>query len=144
MILEYGFSDARSQFTGVIDQVQDNLPLLIRRRKSSEDDTLLISASLFSKALKDIVKAGFRTDVILEADDSVTVTLAPFNFGANGATREEAVDQLIDDVILYSEEYLRNRGLYLMSSNRREHLPYIIQVLLCHDKEEIKELLKIA
>jgi hypothetical protein len=144
MILEYGFSDARSQFTGVIDQVQDNLPLLIRRRKSSEDDTLLISTSLFSRALKDIVKAGFKTDTILERDDSVTVTLAPFNFGANGATKEEAVGQLLEDVILYAEEYLRNRDVYLMSKNRREHLPYIIQVLLCHDRDELKELLNLA
>ena len=144
MITEYGFSSARAQFTTLIDKVQSKLPLIIRKRKSSEDDTLLISADLFRKSFRDFAKDGFRSATSKERDGSVTLTLAPFDLAVNKKTKEEAVGEMVSDVIAYCEEYMERRDLYLNSANRKKHLPLVIQVLLCRDIEEVKDLLNLA
>lgn len=61
-----------------------------------------------------------------------------------GDTKEKALDGLINDLMEYSQDYFTDSfSLYIQAPNRREHLPYILAVMLQNNAEEIKQLIHV-
>ncbi len=143
-IQSHKFTQARNKLTAIIDEVQRNYPQIIKKRKASEDDVFIIKSSLLRLALSMGVGRRFKATSEAEKDGSWTITLEPFGLAVNAATKETAVKDLLDDARIYAEEFLQHRSLYLQSKNRKEHLPFVIQILLCTTDEELKETLRLA
>lgn len=140
MLQEFKFSDARKNLTAIIDQVQTNLPIVIRRRKNSEKDSLLIPTDM----LNELISAEFKPKFFKEDDGTVTLVIELLGLAVNAADKNKAVSALVDEVIEYAMEYMENRVLYYNSPNRKTHLPYILKILLCDNKVQVKELLGFA
>ncbi len=144
IIKSYGFTEARNNLTAIIDAVQTNLPQLIKKRKRSEDDVLIIKSSLLRDALSIAGDRRLTMKVTREKDRSWTLILEPFSLAVNAASKEQAIDELVNDMRTYAEEYIEHRAIYLQSPNRKKHLPLVIQILLCSSDAELKELISIA
>jgi len=141
MLAEMKFTEARNNFTSVIDRVQRLSPVIIKPRKQSEDCTFLLNEKLVHRLLRDV---QFRIVVMPEEDGSVTVGIDELELYVNGETIEEAIDELAEDIIAYAQDYMNNPDRYFNAPNRRDHFPYLFKVLLHNNKEEVKQFLKNA
>lgn len=139
MLSQHLFTEARSKFTTIVDHVQSLSPQVIRRRKKTETDVLLITTELQKQLLSHL---SFLPEVLMEEDGSVTLAFDTLELYANQPTVEAAYEDLADDLIGYAQDYMENRVLNLNSSNRNHHFPYVMRILLCVSKEEVVELLK--
>jgi antitoxin YefM len=139
MLSQHLFTEARSKFTTIVDHVQNLSPQVIRRRKKTETDVLLITTELQKQLLAHL---SFIPEVLTEDDGSVTLALDTLELYVNQPTVEAAYQDLADDLIGYAQDYMKNRVLYLNSSNRNQHFPYVLRILLCDSKEEVVQLMK--
>lgn len=138
MFTELKFSEARAGLTTVFDRVQGEFPVAILPRKQSEEHTLLINYTF----MQDILD-GYKFNIsrTQEEDGSFVLWLDTFDEYGYGETLDEALDSLVDDVILYAEMYRDNPKRYYNAPNRRHHLPYVMRILMCSTPKEVKELL---
>jgi antitoxin YefM len=138
MFMEYGFTEARKDFTSVIDRVQHLLPVVIQPRKKSEEPTFLFKQTVVHQLLSEY---KFQCTLVDEEEGSYAYWLDPLDIYGYGETKEDAINSLIDDLLLYCEEYTQNPERYLSAPNRKHHLPYVFKVMCCNDPKEIKQML---
>ena len=58
-------------------------------------------------------------------------------------TKEDALKAMIEMIMEYAKDYKACEEIYLRSSNRSHHKPYVDAVLACHDEWELMELLEV-
>ena len=138
MFLEHSFTDARSHLTAVVDKVISNQPQIIRKRKQSEKNVMLIDTETQKELLTGF---SFMLGEIPEEDGSITLALDVLNLYANGITKEEATNDLLEQLQVYAEEYLAPINAYRYAPNRKAHLPYILRIALCENEQELRQLL---
>lgn len=138
MLTEVKFSDARANLTGVIDSVQNLIPMVIKPRKSSETNTIMLSQVMLGILLNNF---KFDLDIIVEDDESFTLSLDTLELYVNAKTKESAMAELVEDVLGYAQRYIQNPAMYLNAPNRRGHLPYVLRVLLCDSPEQVAQLI---
>ncbi|AFV01647.1 hypothetical protein DHBDCA_p618 [Dehalobacter sp. DCA] len=80
-------------------------------------------------------------EIIQEDDDSITLALDSMELYSNNLTLDLAASDLIEDLKLYSKDYMDRSQLFLQSPNRKYHFPYVLKVLLCDNDDEIRKLL---
>ena len=139
MLAEMKFTEARNQFTSVIDRVQSLSPVVIKPRKQSESPTFLMNEALVHELLQGV---RFEVNVFREEDGSITLGVDELELYVNGESEEDAFEQLAEDAIYYAQEYMKEPNRYFNAPNRRHHFPYLFKVLLCDNKAEVKRLLK--
>lgn len=83
----------------------------------------------------------FNAMTFIEDDGSVTLSIRDFGIVADGDTKEEALNELAEFLIDYAEEYHSEFDLYYKSPNRRDHFPYIMNVLIQDDVDGVKDLI---
>ena len=138
MFLEHSFTDARSHLTAVVDKVLSNQPQIIRKRKQSEKDVMLIDTDTQKELLAGF---SFTLDEFPEEDGSITLALDVLTLYANGNTEEEALNDLLEQLQVYAEEYLTHINEYRYAPNRKAHLPYVLRIALCENEQELRQLL---
>lgn len=138
MLTEYGFTTARANLTSVIDQVMDKEPQVIKARKQSERDVLLIDVEMQKELL---IPFQFTVDLIEEEDGSITAGLDALTLYVNQPAKEEALSDLAQEMMDYAQTFIEKRDLYLSAPNRRHHLGYVMRILLCHNEDEVRQLL---
>lgn len=144
---EYSFSQARSSLTEVIDKVQRLAPVVIRPRKRSEDESIILSRELMHRLLKEC-EHGLKlvSHFIPEPDSSITLSLEPLGLVATANTREAVIQEMAEELIWYAKEYLdaENIALYSRAPNRKSHLPFVIQIALCDGVDDVVKLAGLA
>lgn len=141
MLAEMKFTDVRNNFTNVIDRVQRLSPVVVKPRKQSETSTFLLNEVLVQQLLQEIT---LKVKWFQEEDGSVTLGLDELELYVNGDTEDKALDELAEDAMVYAQDYMREPDRYFNAPNRRHHFPILFKVLLCNNKEEVKQLLKNA
>ncbi|SHJ74012.1 Antitoxin of toxin-antitoxin, RelE / RelB, TA system [Desulfofundulus thermosubterraneus DSM 16057] len=139
MLAEVQFTAARKSLTEIFDNVWHRfLPALIKRRQAEE--VLLVRRDL----QEDILRAyRFKPEILPEEDGSVTLALDELGIAVNAATLEEAVEELVREIKIYAEDYMKRPELFLNAPNRKAHFPYILRVWLCKNEQDIKSLLEL-
>jgi antitoxin YefM len=139
MLAELKFTEARREFTSVIDRVQSLMPIVIQPRKQSEENTFLFKETLVLEML-----SMFKFDIKLidEKPDAYSYWSTNLGIYGYGETKDQAYDSLVDDLIIYSKQYIDNPARYFNSPNRRAHLPYVLKVMVCNNAEEVKQMLQ--
>jgi len=139
MLSERSLTDARKDFSRVFNEVYNAFrPMVITRNKSEK---LLLMRT-------DIIKELFscyslKPEVIEETDGSTTLSLDALDVYVNSETLDSAREQLIEDLMFYAQDYVQRSQLFLHAPNRRSHFPYVLRILLCDNKEELKKLLEV-
>jgi predicted RNase H-like HicB family nuclease len=84
-----------------------------------------------------------RLTVILARDEEAFCAYCPeLDLVTELTTAEEALEDMIEALKDYAEEYMADLELYAQSPNRAHHLPYIEAIASCKNDWEIKMLLK--
>jgi hypothetical protein len=143
MLAELKFSEARNQFTTVVDRAQRFEIPVIRPRKKSEDFSVIVRGELLKSLLAKEQEREFKVKIINETDGSTTVTVAPFAIAVNAPTSEAAISQTVAEVIDYAQEYMgaENFRLYFNSPNRHSHLVLVTKILLCASPDQVQAIL---
>ncbi|MGD0622149.1 MAG: exoribonuclease R [Thermacetogeniaceae bacterium] len=139
MLSELKFTDARKELTDLYNEVFNNYrPVIIRRRQAEE---VLVLRLDLQKAL--LSSYALKPEVIREEDGSVTLALDQLELYVNGDSTDQAVQDMVNDLKFYAQDYMERSQLFLNAPNRRPHFPYILRVLMCESDEEIRGLLEI-
>lgn len=129
-------TDVRHHWSEFNDDVVRRGPRFVRRNRD-------YWAALSSEQLK--VGFGdytFEAEVYQEDDGTFTVTLQGFDLVENGETKDETLDLMVDELIEYAREFSENFQKYIHAPNRRNHFPYIMNVLAQDDIESVKGLIQ--
>ena len=59
----------------------------------------------------------------------------------NAKTKEGALELLAQDLMEYAQEYIDDFDRFYRSSNRKDHFPYVVKVLLQKDLRAVMDLL---
>lgn len=128
-------TDVRKHWSQFNDDVVREGPKFVKRNR---DRWAALSSDHLRAAFAHFT---FEANFLSEEDGTVTVTLNDFDIVENGDTEEEALGLVVDELIEYAHEYQDNFNLYFNSPNRRDHFPYIMNVLIQEDDEEVKSLI---
>jgi antitoxin YefM len=83
----------------------------------------------------------FHAEFFTEEDGSVTSSLEEIDIIVNGADKEQAKTELAKDLLEYAQMYHDEFDLFFNSKNRKEHLPYVLNVLMQSDIQSIVNLI---
>ncbi|TWH57335.1 antitoxin of RelE/RelB toxin-antitoxin system [Desulfitobacterium sp. LBE] len=136
MLTELQFTEARSQFSTLYDSVFNSFSPAIVKRKQTEQIAML-RVDLLKMVLEDY---KLNPDIIQEDDGSITLALDALEVYINNSTLDLAAADLIEDLKLYAQDYLKRSQLFLHSPNRTHHFPYILRIMLCENDDEIRAL----
>lgn len=95
---------------------------------------IFLSKEIFNQ-ITDLL--NFNVIVTKENMGDITLELKELDLLAWGATLGETIESLIDDVIIYAEEYKDNIDLYSKAPNRKDHLIYIIKIWNSNKREDM-------
>lgn len=138
MLTEVKFTNARKAFTELFDDVwHRSLPAIVNRKQAEE--VLLLRRDLQQYILQTY---AFRPEVLPEDDGSITIAIDGLDIVVNAPTRSEAIEELVQELKIYAEDYRDNLNLFLNAPNRKAHFPYVLRIWLCENDQEIKSLLE--
>lgn len=66
-----------------------------------------------------------KAEVLSETDGSITIAVDTLELAVNAPTKEEAEAELLSELKIYAEDYLKRLDLYLGAPNRAAHHPAI-------------------
>lgn len=138
MLAEYQFTEARRELSGIYNRVFNALTPVVIKRKQNEQ-VLVIRPDLEQEIL---ARYSLKPEVLQEDDGSITMALDALELAVNAPTKEESLQALVEDLKFYARDYMERSQLFLHSPNRRQHLPYLLRVLLCNSDAEIRSLLE--
>jgi len=129
-------TDVRKHWSQFNDDVVREGPRFVKRNRDQW-------AALSSDHLKEAF-SQFTFDVMFltEEDGTVTATIDNFDIVENGDNKEEALELVVDELIEYANEYQDNFNLYFNSPNSRKQFPYIMNILVQNDSEDVKGLVQ--
>lgn len=85
-----------------------------------------------------------RLTIILARDDAMVCAFCPeLDLVTEMATPDEALEDMLESMQDYAEEYLEDLEIYENSPNRAHHLPYILAIAECNDAWDIRMLIEI-
>ena len=139
MLTELNLTDARKSFSSLYDEVFNAFkPTIVKRKKSEE--ILLLRVDLQKMLLSTF---SLQPEILVEDDNTVTLTINELDIYANANTKEEAINELVIDLKQYAQDYIHRSQLFLHSPNRRQHFPYVLRIILCDTDDEIRDLLEL-
>lgn len=137
MLAELQFTEARNQFSTLYDSVFNSFNPTIIKRKQTEQVALL-RVDLLKMVLEDY---KLNPEIIQEDDGSITLALDSLEIYTNNSTLELATKDLVEDLKIYSQDYMDRSQLFFHAPNRKPHFPYVLKTLLCDNDQEIRTLL---
>ena len=85
-----------------------------------------------------------RLTVLVARDERKYCAYCPeLDLAAELETLDETIEDLLEAMQDYAEEYLAERDLYARSPNRAHHLPYVEAIAACKDRWELRTLVEI-
>lgn len=136
MMLIINATDARRNWSAVIDDVIRDKPHIIKRTR---DQVFLADIKLLKSIL---TSYSFTAKKFTEEDGSVTLSLNEIDIIENGDTEDDAKLSLAKSILEYAEEYYNNFSLWSSAPNRKSHIPYVLRVLIIDDVIKIGEMIE--
>ena len=89
----------------------------------------------FKELVKDIT---FDVIMYIEDDDSITLSLDPFDIIVNATEKDKAINLLIKDLRELTLEYIEDLNFWMRDINRRKQFKSILNIILTKDDKELK------
>lgn len=129
-------ADVRMQWDDFNDDVIGSGPVFVERDGM---EWVAMNAGQLDAILDYFV---LEAEYFNEDDGSVTFSMVDLDVAENGETKAAALDILVGELFEYAKEYQENFNMYFNSSNRRHHLPYVLKILSCDNKEILKTMVR--
>lgn len=102
------------------------------------------NSSIKTVSIPRILTLEKRLTVILARDEDRYCAYCPeLDLVTEMMTPEEALEDIVEAMRDYAEEYLKEFELYSKSPNRAHHLPYVKAIASCKDDWDIKMLIEV-
>jgi ribonucleotide monophosphatase NagD (HAD superfamily) len=137
MQLAINSTEVRKNWSSFLDSVIRERPQVIKRNRD-------FIFALNESQLRQLVKE-YTFKVLLEEDPEDQIWLAElegFDLVAHGNNKEEALQDLLNQLWDYAHEYLQDFETMYTAPNRKNHFPYVLNILLHDSQEEIRDLLQ--
>ena len=129
-------TDVRINFSKTLDNAVYSKPQFIRR---THNHVIMLGSEMLAALLSE---ANIHLSFVKEEDGSIVVTCEEIeDLIASGDTKEEALNDFVNGLIEYAEEYYNEYELYSRAPNRKQHLPIVLRVLAADSAEDVKEML---
>jgi len=102
-----------------------------------------MSINDLSEILEEKVGIPILTVFILKDEERYMAKCIELDLVTEMDTPEEALRAIVEMIKEYAEDYKKREELFMKSSNRAHHKPYIEEVLKCKDLWEIYRLIKV-
>ena len=136
---QISFTKARANlsevFDGVIHQIR---PVVISRKR---EKAVLLESRTLSRLLDTYPIEG---ELYRDDDGSFVVSLTTFDIIESGPTEAAAIQSVIDELRVYSQDYMARLPIFLNAPNRKGHYPFVLRILLAGNDQEIKDMLKLS
>ncbi len=127
---KHSFSEAKARLSDVMSEVvRDHAPTLIERHNGKEA-MLLLDAELLESLLEGF---GFSTKASV-SDGEFVLRQPELRLIAGGESFEEAVEDLDEQALAYAARFFERCDFY-RQTDRAEHLPYLLRLLLAEPDE---------
>lgn len=135
-MLALNATDVRKDWGNFIDSVVRTKPKIIKR---SRDYIFATNLDI----LRDVLKVyTFTANIYEEEDGTLTASLNEIDIVVNGIDKEDVMNKLASDLQEYAEDFYQEFEYWSSAPNRKNHLPYVLNVLVQKDKESIKRIIK--
>ena len=129
-------TDIRKNFSMAIDKAVHDRPQFIQRTR---DHAVLLGEDFLNAVLANI---KFTCNIQHEEDKTIILTNNQISdIIASGKTLDEAKSDMAAQLYDYALEYYTEFGLYSRTPNRKDHVPYVIKLLMTNDLTEIEGML---
>ncbi len=131
-------TEVRKEWSRFIDNVTRDKPALIKRNR---DLVAVLSVELLDFILS---KYKLSAEVKIEEDGSCSGVFTEMDLMVNARDIKSLEDKLANELIEYSEEYMKEFKAHYYSPNRNKHFPYVYRISLqSGDREKVKKLFSI-
>lgn len=128
-------TDARKDMSSFFDSVIHEKPIILKRRKY---EAVLVERSL----LQEMLEYAYINVSVVQGENKWVYQANEFeNVFGEGETKVEAENNLCNALHAYADEVYNNFMFYYYGHNIKAKLPYIFNILLCEEIEDIKKLL---
>lgn len=124
-------TDVRKDWGLFIDQVVHGKPGVVKRNRD-----YFLSISL-EQVLRLLEGYRFKAEILPEDDGSITLSLEEIDLVVNGPDLDTAKNEMLAELISYSQDYFNDFQLYYNAPNRKGHFPYVLKVLLLEDRTAV-------
>jgi antitoxin YefM len=130
-------SDVRKNWSEFMDQVvTQNKPQLVARNNKHPFLSLSLDQARLSYAAY-----RFKAEIVKEEDETYTIDLDEFDLFVNSTSQEEGLRDLAEELLEYAQDYINSIQLYFNAPNRKNHFPYVMNVLLQDDITGVRNLI---
>lgn len=131
-------TDVRKHWSEVIDTVVREKPIFVKRNR----DILTFLSLEQLNMLLDTFK--LHMNVMKEDDGSYTASMEEIDILCNVESKADILDEMIEELKEYAEEYMDNFEMYYHSKNRRRHFPYVYKVIAHeNDAEKLEDMIEV-
>lgn len=128
-------TDVRKDWGQFIDGVVRNRPQFVKRNRD-------FFAALSVDQLAAVLEAyRFTLSYSQEQDGSFSGSLGEIDLVANAPTLSELKGSLAHELVEYANEYMNEYTLYANAPNRKQHLPYVLRVLIQTSEADVARLI---
>ena len=137
MIYTLNSSEVRKNFSQFIDTVIRKRPQIIKR---SRDRLIAVDIQTMSQILNGV---KMHYNIFAEEDSSYTASLEEIDIVVNG-NGNEIKKMLAKELFDYAIEYYDDFDLYSKAPNRKNHIAYILKILIANEIDEVEKMLCLA
>lgn len=129
-------TEARKDWSLLIDTVVHDKPQFIKRTR---DYVMMMNIGFLESLLE---AYSFTANKYVEDDNSVTLSLNEIDIIENGTTEDDARDKLAKGILEYAEDFYNDFHYWSVMPNRKNHIPYVLKVLILQDIGKIGDLIR--
>jgi antitoxin YefM len=90
-----------------------------------------------------ITSVSLLTVFIIKDDERYMAKCPELDLVTEMDDREDALKAIVEMIKEYAEDYKEREDVYLRSTNRAHHKPYVDRVMVCQEEWEIMELIEV-
>ncbi|MEN6314794.1 MAG: hypothetical protein ABFD25_11150 [Clostridiaceae bacterium] len=141
IIREKSISDTKQHLPSIIREAASGYEVITRNYKSSNEGSVsIISTDIF----EEILDENYKYHPLIEEDKELggfTISLNELLIHGEGKTLRDAMKDLAENVLDYTDDYLKRVDFYRQIENRKSHYPYLRRLAKCAGIREIMEVI---
>jgi AcrR family transcriptional regulator len=138
---EKSISSAKQEFPSIVREAVKGYEVIASNFKSSKDDKVsIISTAIF----EEILDRAYKFHPMIEEDEAgggYTISLEDLLIHGDGPTLAEALQDLAENLMDYTLDYLKRIYFFRQIDNRKDHYPYLRRIAKCGDLKQVMEVI---
>ena len=138
---EKSISSAKQEFPSIVREAAKGYEVITSNFKSSREDKVsIISTAIFEEILDQAYK--FHPEIEEDKDGGgYTISLENLLIHGDGPTLFAALQDLAENLMDYTTDYLKRIDFFRQIENRKGHYPYLRRIAKCEGLKQVMEVI---